>query len=122
MAFAKRTVGFFLMRAFFGVSLGAVHKVGDPTGWTSIGKIDYSKWASTQSFHVGDSLRKLSHRSSSVSLFLPSWLYGFRFWHFSPQEKKKVVPVFLDIYILSVNKLHRVRDFLMPCTPGSHLA
>ncbi|XVF21769.1 hypothetical protein REPUB_Repub12eG0118500 [Reevesia pubescens] len=52
----KRTVGFLLMLVLFGVSLGAVHKVGDSTGWTSLGNIDYTKWASTKSFHVGDSL------------------------------------------------------------------
>ncbi|XP_039013848.1 mavicyanin-like [Hibiscus syriacus] len=44
------------MLAFFGVSFGAVHKVGDSTGWTSLGNIDYLKWASTKTFHVGDSL------------------------------------------------------------------
>ncbi|XWS76399.1 hypothetical protein CRYUN_Cryun01aG0172900 [Craigia yunnanensis] len=56
MASAKRIVAFLLMLAFFGVSIGAVYKVGDSTGWTSLGNIDYSKWASTQTFHVGDSL------------------------------------------------------------------
>ncbi|KAK6239197.1 hypothetical protein QUC31_004666 [Theobroma cacao] len=56
MSSAKRTVAFFLMLAFLGVSLGAVYKVGDSTGWTSLGNINYGKWASTKSFHVGDSL------------------------------------------------------------------
>ncbi|KAK8693908.1 hypothetical protein V6N13_071475 [Hibiscus sabdariffa] len=56
MAFSKRTVAFVFMLAFVGVSLGAVHKVGDSTGWTSLGNIDYLKWASTKTFHVGDSL------------------------------------------------------------------
>ncbi|KAE8676191.1 Stellacyanin [Hibiscus syriacus] len=56
MAATKRTVGFVLMLAFVGVSLGAVHRVGDSTGWTSLGNIDYLKWASSKSFHVGDSL------------------------------------------------------------------
>ncbi|XVE73131.1 hypothetical protein DITRI_Ditri11bG0092900 [Diplodiscus trichospermus] len=56
MAFDKKIVAFLLMVALFGVSLGAVHKVGDSKGWTSLGNIDYSKWASTKSFHVGDSL------------------------------------------------------------------
>ncbi|XVF32578.1 hypothetical protein REPUB_Repub17cG0094100 [Reevesia pubescens] len=56
MDYTKRTVTFLLMLAFFGVSLGAVHKVGDSTGWTSLGNIDYAKWASTKTFYVGDSL------------------------------------------------------------------
>ncbi|KAG8477715.1 hypothetical protein CXB51_027703 [Gossypium anomalum] len=56
MACTKRTLAFLLMLAFVGVSLGAVHKVGDSTGWTSLGNIDYLKWASTKNFHVGDSL------------------------------------------------------------------
>ncbi|KAE8675197.1 Stellacyanin [Hibiscus syriacus] len=56
MAASKRTVAFVLMLAFVGVSLGAVHKVGDSTGWTSLGNINYLKWASSKAFHVGDSL------------------------------------------------------------------
>ncbi|GLU07543.1 hypothetical protein SLE2022_244980 [Rubroshorea leprosula] len=56
MAFAKKTMLFFLLLALFGVSLGAVYKVGDSAGWTSIGNIDYKKWASSHNFHVGDSL------------------------------------------------------------------
>ncbi|OMO72146.1 Plastocyanin-like protein [Corchorus capsularis] len=43
------------MVALFGLSLGAVHKVGDSSGWT-IGDIDYANWASARTFHVGDSL------------------------------------------------------------------
>lgn len=38
------------------VSLGAVHNVGDSAGWTIMGNVDYSKWASSKNFHVGDSL------------------------------------------------------------------
>ncbi|XVF72405.1 hypothetical protein PTKIN_Ptkin12aG0118900 [Pterospermum kingtungense] len=56
MACARRIMACLLVLAFFGVSLGAVHKVGDSTGWTSLGNIDYTKWASTNTFHVGDSL------------------------------------------------------------------
>ncbi|OMP05065.1 Plastocyanin-like protein [Corchorus olitorius] len=57
MASSKKTMTFlFVMLAMLGLSLGAVHKVGDSTGWTSMGNIDYAKWASTRTFHVGDSL------------------------------------------------------------------
>ncbi|KAK8588315.1 hypothetical protein V6N13_087248 [Hibiscus sabdariffa] len=56
MGATKRSVGFVLMLALVGFSLGAVHKVGDSTGWTSLGNIDYLNWASSNTFHVGDSL------------------------------------------------------------------
>ncbi|KAL3505900.1 hypothetical protein ACH5RR_031282, partial [Cinchona calisaya] len=36
------------------VSSGAVYKVGDSAGWTTIGKVDYRKWAATKTFQVGD--------------------------------------------------------------------
>ncbi|XP_021280750.1 mavicyanin-like [Herrania umbratica] len=62
MSSAKGTVAFFFMMAFLGVSLGAVYKVGDSTGWTTLGNFDYGKWASTKSFHVGDSLLFTYHK------------------------------------------------------------
>lgn len=40
------------------VSHGAVYKVGDSTGWTTIGNYDYKQWAATKTFHVGDIIRK----------------------------------------------------------------
>ncbi|KAK6929980.1 Phytocyanin domain [Dillenia turbinata] len=33
---------------------GAVYKVGDDVGWTTIGNPDYKQWASSKTFHVGD--------------------------------------------------------------------
>ncbi|KAF7837271.1 mavicyanin-like [Senna tora] len=36
------------------VSYGAVYKVGDSAGWTTIGNIDYKKWAATKNFQIGD--------------------------------------------------------------------
>lgn len=36
------------------LSFAAVYKVGDSAGWTTIGNVDYKKWASTKTFHVGD--------------------------------------------------------------------
>ncbi|KAK9137297.1 hypothetical protein Sjap_007891 [Stephania japonica] len=38
------------------VSMAAVFKVGDSTGWTTIGNPDYKKWASSKTFHVGDTI------------------------------------------------------------------
>lgn len=40
------------------LSFAAVYKVGDSAGWTTIGNVDYKKWASTKTFHVGDIIRK----------------------------------------------------------------
>ncbi|OMP05770.1 Cupredoxin [Corchorus olitorius] len=64
MASTKTTILAFLltMLTLVGFSLGAVHKVGDSSGWT-IGDIDYAQWASTTTFHVGDSLRKFKFPS-----------------------------------------------------------
>ncbi|XVF21770.1 hypothetical protein REPUB_Repub12eG0118600 [Reevesia pubescens] len=57
MASSKRTMlAFLFMLRLLGVTLGAVYKVGDSAGWTIMGNIDYSQWASTKSFHVGDSI------------------------------------------------------------------
>uniref|UniRef100_A0A5B7B873 Phytocyanin domain-containing protein n=1 Tax=Davidia involucrata TaxID=16924 RepID=A0A5B7B873_DAVIN len=36
------------------VSIAAVYKVGDSTGWTTIGNFDYQQWAANKSFKVGD--------------------------------------------------------------------
>ncbi|CAI0466083.1 unnamed protein product [Linum tenue] len=37
---------------------GAVHKVGDSAGWTTIGSPDYKQWAVTKTFELGDVIRK----------------------------------------------------------------
>ena len=56
MAFTKKILAFLLMATLVGVSLGAVHKVGDSAGWTTLGNIDYNRWASSKNFHVGDTI------------------------------------------------------------------
>ncbi|OMO72138.1 Plastocyanin-like protein [Corchorus capsularis] len=59
MASTKTRMAFLLtmLLALLGLSLGAVHKVGDASGWTIMGDTDdYANWASTRTFHVGDSL------------------------------------------------------------------
>ncbi|XP_017696182.2 blue copper protein-like [Phoenix dactylifera] len=40
--------------ASVGFSSGAVYTVGDKAGWTIIGNVNYTAWASTKNFHVGD--------------------------------------------------------------------
>ncbi|KAK6122669.1 hypothetical protein DH2020_043585 [Rehmannia glutinosa] len=36
------------------VSDGAVYKVGDSAGWTTIGNVDYKQWAVNKNFQLGD--------------------------------------------------------------------
>lgn len=39
-------------------SYAAVYKVGDSAGWTTLGNIDYKKWAATKNFQLGDTISK----------------------------------------------------------------
>ncbi|KAF8388029.1 hypothetical protein HHK36_026695 [Tetracentron sinense] len=56
MAFLQRAMVLFLVMAALRVSFATVYKVGDSAGWTTIGNVDYKKWASTKTFHVGDTV------------------------------------------------------------------
>ncbi|KAK2976274.1 hypothetical protein RJ640_019757 [Escallonia rubra] len=47
-----------LMSVCVAVAMGTVYRVGDSAGWTTIGNIDYDRWASTKTFHVGDTIFK----------------------------------------------------------------
>ncbi|XP_054821183.1 mavicyanin-like [Prosopis cineraria] len=38
------------------MSDGAVYKVGDSAGWTSIGHVDYSNWVASKNFKAGDTI------------------------------------------------------------------
>ncbi|KAI3902057.1 hypothetical protein MKW98_013731 [Papaver atlanticum] len=44
-------------------SMAATYDVGDTSGWTSMGNIDYNKWSSSKSIHVGDTIRKFCLQS-----------------------------------------------------------
>ena len=84
MAMAKSAVIFFLVMMGLCVvsnSMALVYKVGDNEGWSSLGHVDYAKWASTKNFHVGDALLKLLYSliiacSSSTFLFFSFLLIG----------------------------------------------
>ncbi|XP_044494629.1 stellacyanin-like [Mangifera indica] len=54
----KKTLAFLMIITAFQVSFATVYKVGDSAGWTlpSIGQVNYTKWASNKTFHVGDVL------------------------------------------------------------------
>lgn len=38
------------------LSEAKVYKVGDTAGWTTIANVDYKLWASTKTFHIGDTV------------------------------------------------------------------
>ncbi|XP_028773975.1 mavicyanin-like [Neltuma alba] len=57
MGMAERCLVVLLMvvaMAAVEVSYGAVYKVGDSAGWTTIGNINYKNWSATKNFQVGD--------------------------------------------------------------------
>jgi len=59
MGLVERSVVFLMvMMVAIKVSNAAVHKVGDSSGWTIIGSIDYKKWAATKNFQIGDTIGK----------------------------------------------------------------
>ncbi|KAL2324384.1 hypothetical protein Fmac_023442 [Flemingia macrophylla] len=47
---------FMVMMAVAQVSHADVYKVGDSAGWTTLGNIDYRKWAATKNFQIGDTI------------------------------------------------------------------
>ncbi|XP_021279782.1 mavicyanin-like [Herrania umbratica] len=71
MAFGMNTAILLFTMALFGVSMGAVHQVGDFGGWNIVAPVDYQKWAATRNFHVGDIVvfkyKKLLHNVLRVT-------------------------------------------------------
>ncbi|XP_010468877.1 PREDICTED: mavicyanin-like [Camelina sativa] len=45
-----------ILMGMLGESVASVHKVGGSAGWTILGKVDYNKWTSSDTFTAGDSL------------------------------------------------------------------
>nr|XP_009417164.1 PREDICTED: mavicyanin [Musa acuminata subsp. malaccensis] len=45
-----------LLVAGAGPAEGAVYKVGDSAGWTIMGSPNYTAWAASKTFHVGDTI------------------------------------------------------------------
>lgn len=59
MELVERCIVFLMMTMVaVEVSNAAVHKVGDSSGWTIIGSIDYKKWSATKNFQIGDTIGK----------------------------------------------------------------
>ncbi|PIN18247.1 hypothetical protein CDL12_09075 [Handroanthus impetiginosus] len=49
-------VWFLIFTTVLGFCKGFVYKVGDSVGWNVVGNVDYSSWASSKTFQVGDTL------------------------------------------------------------------
>ncbi|RWW88707.1 hypothetical protein BHE74_00002400 [Ensete ventricosum] len=56
MATAMALVVVFLLASGVGLSEGAVYKVGDSAGWTLLGNPNYTAWALSKNFQVGDTI------------------------------------------------------------------
>ncbi|KAF3457164.1 hypothetical protein FNV43_RR01821 [Rhamnella rubrinervis] len=58
MALLVRTMAVLILMAYkLQFSSGAVYKVGDSAGWTTIGNFNYKQWAATKTFQVGDIIK-----------------------------------------------------------------
>ncbi|KAK4257931.1 hypothetical protein QN277_007454 [Acacia crassicarpa] len=55
MSFVQRNV-VLLVTMMMMMCEGAVYKVGDSAGWTTLGKVDYKNWASSKNIIVGDTI------------------------------------------------------------------
>ena len=79
---AKRELAcFFLMMmimAFSGACMAATYIVGDSAGWTIQIPVDYTKWSSTNNFHVGDKIGELPLFLSRLFVLLFS---SSEFWY-----------------------------------------
>lgn len=82
MALAKNTLIFLAAQllALLSVCCGAVYKVGDSSGWTSLGSVDYQHWASTKTFHVGDTI---GNNYINFNLFLSFFIKSKPFFFLS---------------------------------------
>ncbi|CAD5167325.1 unnamed protein product [Musa acuminata subsp. malaccensis] len=53
-----------LLVAGAGPAEGAVYKVGDSAGWTIMGSPNYTAWAASKTFHVGDTIAVFEYNNS----------------------------------------------------------
>jgi predicted benzoate:H+ symporter BenE len=56
-------VALVVLLGLVGSSAGAVFKVGDSAGWTTMGNVNYGLWASAKTFKVGDAVGEFSNFS-----------------------------------------------------------
>jgi len=58
MTLVERAMVLSIMMVAMQISYASVYKVGDSAGWTTLGNIDYRKWAATKNFQIGDIISK----------------------------------------------------------------
>ncbi|XP_071691712.1 uclacyanin 1-like isoform X2 [Rutidosis leptorrhynchoides] len=54
-------------------AIGAVHRVGESAGWTTIGNVNYKQWAATKTFKLGDTI---DYRSCNISAPIATYSTG----------------------------------------------
>ncbi|GAV74802.1 Cu_bind_like domain-containing protein [Cephalotus follicularis] len=52
----ERAVALIMILSMVPLSYSSVYKVGESSGWTTIGNVDYKLWSATKTFHVGDTV------------------------------------------------------------------
>ncbi|KAI3913702.1 hypothetical protein MKW98_011763 [Papaver atlanticum] len=63
MGFSSKALVFFLVTMMAAASsMAATYDVGDTKGWTIMGDVNYDEWASSKTFHAGDTLRFVYNR------------------------------------------------------------
>ncbi|KAI3908829.1 hypothetical protein MKW98_029379 [Papaver atlanticum] len=63
MGFSSKALVFFLVTMIAAASsMAATYDVGDASGWTLMGGVNYNEWASSKTFHAGDTLRFVYNR------------------------------------------------------------
>ncbi|KAI3985467.1 hypothetical protein MKX01_033781 [Papaver californicum] len=59
MGFSSKALVFFLVAMIAEASsMAETYNVGDAFGWTIMGDVDYDEWASSKTFHAGDTILK----------------------------------------------------------------
>ncbi|KVH93578.1 mavicyanin [Cynara cardunculus var. scolymus] len=56
MAVAALFISMVVSGSLMHTAIGAVYKVGDTAGWTTIGNVNYKQWAATKTFQLGDTI------------------------------------------------------------------
>lgn len=102
-----------IIMGMLGESVASVHKVGGSAGWTILGKVDYNKWTSSDTFTVGDSLCNVIHTSTFFIFFL--YIVYFITWFITPST--------VFVYSSQFHNVKQVsrRDFLS-CNATSAMA
>ena len=61
--------------AMAATSSAVIYKVGDTSGWTILGNVNYTDWTSKKNFHVGDTIGKFCLRLPPKSSICASYYH-----------------------------------------------